>query len=186
MTVAFSQSEFQVTGIMTVVTHPVINRKAQQICTNPSCTCADFKKYARKAFWKNILFILVVVFDLSQEILKANIQQFQLHYKESRRAKCHGRGCSNIFTAGLLRLKVERALTVPPNRDEALEQRFYFYPRKQFLANPPHLSNVKDTHFFENGSIPDSILTDTSNALGIPEVWLYCRVLLISSLIFFY
>ena len=170
MTVAFSQSEFQVTGIMTVVTHPVINRKAQQICTNPSCTCADFKKYARKVFWKNILFILVVVFDLSQEILKANIQQFQLHYKESRRAKCHRRGCSNIFTAGLLRLKVERALTVPRNRDEALEQRFYFYPRKQFLANPPHLSNVKDTHFFENGSIPDSILTDTSYTLGIPEV----------------
>ena len=118
-----------------------------QICTRPSCTCADLQKLC-----KDILFILVVALDLSQEMLKGNIQQLQLHYKESRSEKCKGRGCSNIFTAAPLRLKLERALTVHPNRDEALEQRFYFCPPKQFLANPPHQSNVKDPHFLQVGA----------------------------------
>ena len=85
-------------------------------------------------------------------MLKRNIQQLQLHYKESRSEKCIGRGCSNIFTAGPLRLKVKPALTVHPNRDKALEQRFYFCPQKQFLANPPHQSNVKDPHFLQVGA----------------------------------
>ena len=74
-------------------------------------------------------------------------QETKLHHKESRIAKCQGRGCNNIFTAGTFCLKVEAALTVPPNRDEAVELRFYFRPRKQYLANPPHWSNVKYPHF---------------------------------------
>ena len=76
-------------------------------------------------------------------------QETKLHHKESRSAKCQGRGCNNIFTAGTLCLKVEGALTVPPNRDEAVEQRFYFFPQKQCLANPPHWSNVKYPHFLQ-------------------------------------
>ena len=73
-------------------------------------------------------------------------QETKLHHKKSRSGK--GRGCNNIVTAGTLCLKVEGALTVPPNRDEAVEQRFYFCPRKKCLANPPSWSNV-------SGSIPD-------------------------------
>ena len=65
-------------------------------------------------------------------------------------------------------MKVEGALIVPPKWDEAVEQRFYFCPRKQCLANPPYLTNVKYPHFFvASGSIPDCIIADTSNALGI-------------------
>ena len=41
-----------------------------QICTTPSCTCADFKKNGCKVFCKHIIFILVVVLGVSQEILK--------------------------------------------------------------------------------------------------------------------
>ena len=73
-------------------------------------------------------------------------QEKKLHHQKSRSGK--GRGCNNIVTAGTLCLKVEGALTVPPNRDEAVEQRFYFCPRKKCLANPPSWSNV-------SGSIPD-------------------------------
>ena len=98
-------------------------------------------------------------------------QETKLHHKESRSAKCQGRGCNNIFTAGTLCLKAEGALTVPPNTDEAVEQRFYFCPRKQCLANPPHRSNVKYPLFFvASGSIPDCVIADPSNALGIPKV----------------
>ena len=98
-------------------------------------------------------------------------QETKLYHKESRSAKCQGRGCNNIFRAETLCLKVEVTLTVPPNRDEAMEQRFYFCPRKQCLANPPHWSNVKYPDFFvASGNNPDCIIADTSNALGIPKV----------------
>ena len=189
-----------------------------QICTLPSCTCNYFKKYGRKVFCKHIIFILVAVLGVSQEILKEsryigdddlkiifskqashsfllppkNVlrknkhdlkeilqkhpgynkpQETKLHHKESRSAKCQGRSCNNIFSAGTLCLKVEGALTVPPNRDEAVEQKFYFCPRKQFLSNPPHWCNVKYPQFFvASESIRDCIITDTSNVLGIPDV----------------
>ena len=137
-------------------------------------------------FCKYIIFFLAVVLDVSQEILKESryigdddltiifskkishsfllppknvlrknkhdlkeiLQKHQgydkpqettYHHKESRSAKCQGRG--------------------------------FFCPRKQFLANPPHWSNVKYSHFLvPSGSIPDSIIADTSYALGIPIV----------------
>ena len=167
-----------------------------QICKIPSCTCVNFNKNGHKVFCKHIIFVLVVVLGVSQEILKEsrfidddnlktifskpvshsfllppkNVlrkdkhdlkkilqkhpgynkpQETKLHHKESRSAKCQGRGCNNIFTAGTLCLKVEGALTVPPKRDEAVEQRFYFCPQKQCLANPPHWSNVKYPHFLQ-------------------------------------
>ena len=74
-------------------------------------------------------------------------QETKLHHKESRSAKCQGKCCNNIFTTGTLCFKVEGAFTVPPNRDEAVEQIFYFCPRKQYFADPPHWSNVKYIHF---------------------------------------
>ena len=82
-------------------------------------------------------------------------------------------------------MKVKGALTVPPNRDEAVDQRFYFCPRKTSLANSPHWSNVKYPHFVvASESIPDCIIADTNNALGIPKVCWYYRILLVSSVFF--
>ena len=112
------------------------------------------KKNGRKVLCKHIIFILVVFLGVFQrfllppktvlrknkhdlkEILQKHPgynkpQETKLHHKESRSAKCQGRGCNNIFTAGTLCLKVDGALTVPPNRDEAVEQRLYFCLQKQ-------------------------------------------------------
>ena len=41
-----------------------------QICTTPSCTSTDFKKNGRKVLCKLIIFILVVVLGVCQEISK--------------------------------------------------------------------------------------------------------------------
>ena len=70
-------------------------------------------------------------------------QQVTLHRKVSRTAKCHGRNCQVIFTVGKLCLKVTGALTVPRDKNIAVEQAFYFCARKNCLESAPVWSNVR-------------------------------------------
>ena len=64
-------------------------------------------------------------------------------HKANRSAKCHGRCCKAIISVGTLSLKVKGLLTVPLNRNDAVQQDFYFCPQKVCLSSMPIWSHVQ-------------------------------------------
>ena len=90
-----------------------------------------------------------------KEIL-SRIQQSHKKYNyftKNREVENAKKGVAITHLPQELCLKVQGALAVPNKRDEAVEERLYFCPQKQCLANPPHRSNVKYPHFFASETL---------------------------------
>ena len=74
-------------------------------------------------------------------------------YKIKRSATCQGRSCKALLSIGSLCLKVEGTLTVPFNKEVAVEQSFYFCPKKYCLKSI--WCNVRIPTAIENGGVSD-------------------------------
>ena len=89
-------------------------------------------------------------------------------HKANRSAKCHGRCCKVIISVGALCLKVKGSLTVPLNRNNAIQQDFYFCPQKACLSSMPIWSNVRYPNTVDaEAGIADSGKDNVANDLGI-------------------
>ena len=64
-----------------------------------------------------------------------------LHRKSKRSAKCSG--CKNVFEVGVLAVKVVGAISVPFGKTTAVEQDFYFCPKRHCFTKVPKWCNVK-------------------------------------------
>ena len=53
-------------------------------------------------------------------------QKVRLMYKANTNAKCQGQFCKAIISVGTLCLNVKASLTVPLNRNDAVQQDFFF------------------------------------------------------------
>ena len=74
----------------------------------------------------------------------ANDQQtFTYDWKEKRSAVCKGLNCKKVLQTGTPCVKVNGALSVPPGKDYAIKQDFYFCPIRFCITHPPVWSNVK-------------------------------------------
>ena len=64
-------------------------------------------------------------------------------HKANRSAKCHARCSEAIISVGTLWLKVKYSVTVPLNRNDALQQDFCFCSQKFCLSSMPLWSNLR-------------------------------------------
>ena len=64
-----------------------------------------------------------------------------LHRKSKRSTKCSG--CKNILEVAVLAVKVNGAISVPFGKATAVEQVFYFCPKRQCFTKVPKWCNVK-------------------------------------------
>ena len=64
-----------------------------------------------------------------------------LHRKSKRSAKCSG--CKNVLEVGVLAVKVIGAISVPFGKTTAVEQVFYFCPKRHCFTKVPKWCNVK-------------------------------------------
>ena len=88
-------------------------------------------------------------------------------HKANRSAKCHGRCCKVIISVGTLCLKVKGSLTVPLNRNNAIQQDFYFCPQKACLSSMPIWSNVRYPNSVDaEAGIADSGKDNVANDVG--------------------
>ena len=88
-------------------------------------------------------------------------------HKANRSAKCHGRCFKAIISVGTLCLKVIGSLTVPLNRNDAVQQDFYFCPQKACLSSIPIWSNVRYPNSADaDAGIPNSDKDNVSKDLG--------------------
>ena len=69
-------------------------------------------------------------------------QQWFLHRKKVKSAKCASTLCKKDIRKGVICFLVEGALTVPFNRDKAVIQKFYLCP-VAFIFNSPLWTNIK-------------------------------------------
>ena len=84
-------------------------------------------------------------------------QKVRLMHKTNRSAKCHARCREAIISVGTFWLKVKCSVTVPLNRNDALQQDFCFCSQKFCLSSMPLWSNLQYPNSTDAGAdIADS------------------------------
>ena len=84
-------------------------------------------------------------------------QKVRLMHKANGSAKCHGQCCKAIISVGTFCLKVKGSLTVPLNRNDAIQQDFYFCPQKVCLSSMSIWSCVQ----YPNSGDADAAIADS-------------------------
>ena len=104
---------------------------------------------------------------LSNHPLYSQPQNVRLVHKTNRSLKCHGRCCKAIISVGTFCLKVKRSLTVPLNRNDAVQEDFYLCPHKVCLSSMPIWSNVRYPNSVDaDAGIADSYKDNVAKDLG--------------------
>ena len=84
-------------------------------------------------------------------------QKVRLMHKTNRSAKCHARCREAIISVGTFWLKVKCSVTVPLNRNGALQQGFCFCSQKFCLSSMPLWSNLR----YPNSADADAGIADS-------------------------
>ena len=93
-------------------------------------------------------------------------QQWSLHRKKVKSAKCASTLCKKDIRKGVICFLVEGALTVPFNRHKAVIQKFYFCPTV-CVFNSPSWTNIKRPAWFAVEDVNKSYAQTVAKRFGL-------------------
>ena len=92
-----------------------------------------------------------------------DLQTYEVQYKASQSAKCHGFGCETISQIGVTCVKVDGGISIPYTKDYARKEIIYFCPSLDCIHKPPVWTNLRYPDQFVC-SVPG--LDDVKNGLN--------------------